>query len=87
MNILITIIIFLHVYLHINVMCKEIMSKKQSVYWGWRYYYKMTFSSVKMFVLQQLIIAFSIYLSIQLYPYTNIAKQINESQQIYNHQQ
>lgn len=50
MNILITIIIFLHVYLWLNVMCKEIMSKKQSVYWGWWNYYKMTITSVKMFV-------------------------------------
>jgi len=72
MNILITIIIFLHVYLWLNVMCKEIMSKKQSVYWGWRNYYKMTTTSVKIFVLQQLIIAFSIYLSLQLSPYATI---------------
>lgn len=72
MNILITIIIFLHVYLWLNVMCKEIMSKKQSVYWGWWNYYKMTITSVKMFVLQQLIVVFSIYLSLQLSPYATI---------------
>lgn len=86
MQILITIILFAHIYLWLNVMLKEIMSKKKSVYFGWRNYYKMTFSSVKIFVLQQLIIAFSIYISIQLYPRT-ISKQQNESHQISNCQQ
>ena len=85
MNILITIILFAHIYLWLNVMLKEIINKKQSINFGWRNYYKMTFSSVKMFVLQQIIIVFSIYLSIRLHPYTNIAKHQNESRQIYNH--
>lgn len=64
MNILITIILFTNIYFFLNVMLKEIISTNQNVDFGWKNYYKMTFSSAKMFVLQQLIIAFSIYLSL-----------------------